>query len=58
MRSSGPYGLQDLDDAGGIPTVMKELSRFLHLYAITVSEKMVADNIKDTTIYDKESLGR
>lgn len=31
VKPSGPYTLKDLDDAGGVPAVMKELSSLLHL---------------------------
>jgi len=30
MRPSGPHDLQELEEAGGIPAVMKELRQFLH----------------------------
>lgn len=35
-KPSGPYTLKDLDDAGGVPAVMKELSPLLHLDEKTV----------------------
>lgn len=36
-KPSGPYTLKDLDDAGGLPAVMKELSPLLHLDERNVS---------------------
>lgn len=35
MYPAGPYDLEDLDRAGGIPAVMKELSQFSHSDALT-----------------------
>jgi dihydroxy-acid dehydratase len=52
MRPSGPYALQELDAAGGIPAVMKVLKDKLHLEAITVTGKTVGENIKDAVVYD------
>ena len=56
MRPSGPHDLQELDEAGGIPAVMKELRQFLHLNAITVTGKTVEENIKDAVIYNREVI--
>jgi len=52
MISSGPYAMEDLDVAGGIPAVMKELSPFLHLDAVTVTGKTVRENIEQATVLD------
>jgi len=52
MIPSGPYAMEDLDAAGGIPAVMKELSPFLHLDAVTVTGKTVGENIEQATVLD------
>jgi dihydroxy-acid dehydratase len=52
MVPSGPYAMEDLDAAGGIPAVMKELSPFLHLNAVTVTGKTVEENIEKTVVLD------
>jgi len=52
MRPSGPYDLEELDNAGGIPAVMKVLEDHLHLDAMTVTGKTVEENIKDAVVYD------
>jgi dihydroxy-acid dehydratase len=52
MVPSGPYTMEDLNAAGGIPAVMKELTPLLHLDAVTVTGKTVRDNIKRTMILD------
>jgi dihydroxy-acid dehydratase len=56
MRPSGPYALEHLDAAGGIPAVMKTLSGMLHLDAVTVTGKTVKENIKDAVVYDTEVI--
>ncbi|KYH41256.1 MAG: dihydroxy-acid dehydratase, partial [Candidatus Bathyarchaeota archaeon B26-2] len=56
MRPSGPYDLQELDAAGGIPAVMKELKPLIHLEPITVTGKTVGENIKDAAVYDRRVI--
>jgi len=56
MRPGGPYALEELDAAGGVPAVMKELSGFLHLDALTVTDKTVGENIKGAIIYDRNVI--
>jgi dihydroxy-acid dehydratase len=56
MRPSGPYDLQELDEAGGVPAVMKELKQFLHLDVLTVTGKTVLENIKNVVVYDREVI--
>jgi len=47
LSPAGFHRIEDLDEAGGIPAVMKELSRkeLLDLNAITVTGKTVGENI-------------
>jgi len=52
MVPSGPYTMEDLDAAGGIPAVMNELSSFLHLNAVTVTGKTVEENIEQVVVLD------
>jgi dihydroxy-acid dehydratase len=52
MVPSGPYTMEDLDAAGGIPAVMKELKSFFHLDTVTVTGKTVGENIKRAVILD------
>ncbi|MFB0560999.1 MAG: dihydroxy-acid dehydratase [Candidatus Lokiarchaeia archaeon] len=54
LLPSGPYNLKDLDEAGGIPAVMKELSGILNLNSITVIGKSVKENIKDAEVLRPE----
>ena len=52
MIPSGPYAMEDLNTAGGIPAVMKELSQMLNLNSFTVTGNPVEDNIADAKVLD------
>jgi len=56
MIPSGPYDMQDLDEAGGIPAVMKQLSGALHLNALTVTGKTVKENIASAVVLNPEVI--
>ena len=52
LSPAGTHHVQDLDEAGGIPAVMKELSKkgIIHTDLITVTGKTVGENIRNTDI--------
>jgi dihydroxy-acid dehydratase len=52
MVPSGPYTMEELDAAGGIPALMNELSPLLHLNALTVTGTTIEKNIKKTVVLD------
>jgi dihydroxy-acid dehydratase len=52
MIPSGPYALEDLHAAGGIPALMKELKPLLHLNVRTVSGKTLGKNIESASVVD------
>ena len=54
MIPSGPYDMQDLNEAGGIPAVMKVLKDSLHLNAVTVTGKTVKENIESAVVLNPE----
>ncbi|MHC1569122.1 MAG: dihydroxy-acid dehydratase [Candidatus Syntropharchaeia archaeon] len=56
MSPAGEHRMSDLDEAGGIPAVMKQLEKMLNCDAITVSGKTVGENIKDAKIKDKSVI--
>jgi dihydroxy-acid dehydratase len=56
LRPSGEYHIEDLDRAGGIPAVMKELEKLLHAKAKTVTGKTVAGVIAESQNNDKEVI--
>jgi dihydroxy-acid dehydratase len=56
LRPAGPYFIEDLDQAGGIPAVMKEVRGMLKLDLKTVTGKTIGDNITSARILDKEVI--
>ncbi len=56
LRPAGPYHIEDLDRAGGIPAVMSELKGLLKLKSKTVTGKTVAENIANIKTRDKEVI--
>jgi dihydroxy-acid dehydratase len=56
LRPAGDYHLEDLDRAGGVSAVMKELEGLLNLELKTVSGKSVAEIIADCRVVDKEVI--
>jgi len=56
MIPSGPYDMQDLNEAGGIPAVMKVLKDSLHLNATTVTGKTVKENIESAVVLNPEVI--
>lgn len=53
LSPAGEYHIQDLDRAGGIPAVMKEVSTILDLNALTVTGKPVGKNMADAQVWDR-----
>jgi len=56
LRPTGDYHLEDLDRAGGIAAVMKELQGLLKLEAKTVSGKSIAGIIAKRQVMDREVI--
>jgi len=58
LSPAGPHHIEDLDSAGGIPAVMKELSRIhlLSLDALTVTGKTLGENIKKARVLNPEVI--
>jgi dihydroxy-acid dehydratase len=54
----GSHFIEELNEAGGIPAVMKEISKLglLNTDCLTVTGKTVAENIKDAEITDPEII--
>ncbi|MFC1865926.1 dihydroxy-acid dehydratase [Chloroflexota bacterium] len=52
LKPAGDYHIEDLDRAGGIAAVMKELKEHLNLGTQTVSGKAVAQIIEDARVID------
>jgi len=56
LRPAGQYHVEDLDRAGGIAAVMKELQGLLNLKSRTVTGKTVGENIANSRILDNEVI--
>jgi dihydroxy-acid dehydratase len=47
ITAGSRFTMQDLDRAGGIPAVMKELGDLIHREPLTVTTRTIGENIKD-----------
>jgi len=56
LRPAGEHFIEDLDTAGGIPAVMKELGGLLKLQSKTVSGKTVSGVIADSQVVNREVI--
>jgi len=56
LSPAGEQRIEDLDRAGGVPAVMKEVSDRLNLDSMTATGKTVGENIKDCRVLDREVI--
>ena len=56
LSPAGEHRIEDLDRAGGIPAVMKEVSDLLNLELPTVTGKSVGENIKNSQVLDRDVI--
>lgn len=56
IAPNGPYSVVDLDQAGGIPAVMKELSPLLHLEVLTVTGHTLGENLQSAPPPDRSII--
>ena len=56
IKPNGPYNFSDLEKAGGILAVMKNLEPLLHVDAVTVTEKSVGENLKDVVVKENDII--
>ncbi|MEM3579545.1 MAG: dihydroxy-acid dehydratase [Candidatus Bathyarchaeia archaeon] len=56
MIPSGPHAVEELDAAGGIPALMKELRSLLNLDALTVTGKNVGENIANAEVLNRKVI--
>jgi dihydroxy-acid dehydratase len=58
LSPGGRHFVQELDEAGGIPAVMKELEKraLLHTCCLTVSGRTLGDNLKTVQNLDEEVI--
>jgi dihydroxy-acid dehydratase len=56
LKPAGRFLMEDFFYAGGVPAVMAQIEDLLHLDAITVSGRTVAENIADAQIVNPEVI--
>ena len=58
LSPAGRYHMEDLDRAGGVSAVMKELSRkgLINVKCLTVTGRSVKENIEDSRIMDRSVI--
>jgi len=56
LRPAGKYHIEDLDRAGGIPAIMKELQKHLNLDLKTVSGRTVLDIVTHAGVEDSDVI--
>ena len=56
LRPSGDDMMIDLENAGGVPAVLKTLDKHLHLDTQTVTGKTLGENIENAEIKDEETI--
>jgi dihydroxy-acid dehydratase len=56
MVPTGPYDMEELDNAGGLPALMKALTPFLHPDALTVTGKTVMENVETAKVLNSNVI--
>ena len=56
LQPSGKYFMEDLNYAGGLPAVLKELDKFLHSDCLTVNGKTLKENYVSAECYNREVI--
>ncbi len=56
MDPAGPYTVKDLDEAGGVPAVIKELGENIHQDVLTVTGKSLRENLKDAAVLNRKVI--
>jgi L-arabonate dehydrase len=56
LQPSGKYFMEDLYYAGGLPSVLRELDKFLHTDCITANGKTVSENYQTEKVYNRDII--
>ena len=56
VEPAGPYSVVELDEAGGIPGVMKSLEDLLNGTVLTVTGKTLAENLEKADVFSPEII--
>lgn len=50
MVPSGPFDMEDLDHAGGVPALLRQLGKFIHYDVLTVTGNSLGENIRNAQV--------
>ena len=56
LKPSGKYLMEDFCYAGGLPVVMKAMTPYLHLDAVTANGKTIGENVADAENYNPDVI--
>ncbi|MEM3730953.1 MAG: dihydroxy-acid dehydratase [Candidatus Bathyarchaeia archaeon] len=56
MDPAGPFTVKDLDEAGGVPALLKELGEVIHQNVLTVTGKPLGENLKAAAVLNREVI--
>jgi dihydroxy-acid dehydratase len=56
MDPAGSYTVKDLDEAGGVPALLRELGEVIHQNVLTVTGKPLGENLKAAAVLNKEVI--
>jgi len=56
LMPSGKYLMEDFYYAGGLPVVINELKKHLHMNVMTANGKSMAENVADAECYNREVI--
>ena len=56
MVPNGPFDMEDLGNAGGLPALIKELKQFVHFDALTVTTRTVGENVAEAKVINPEVI--
>jgi len=56
IAPGGPHTMEDLERAGGVQALMKELSSLLDLGALTVTGRTLGENISNASVDDRDVI--
>ena len=56
LQPSGKYLMEDFCYAGGLPVVMKAMTPYLHLDAVTANGKTIGENVADAENYNPDVI--
>ncbi len=56
IKPHGRFLMEELDAAGGLPAVMREMGDLLHADALTVTGRTVGDNVAEARCWDRQVI--